>query len=91
LGERFHADDRREAVIAPGMTPITCSTPGPHFGLGAVFRPLDFIDNPAIGSGVIDAKLRPRSARTVRFGQVDDDRAPIPDSAQGLPAVGSLL
>jgi hypothetical protein len=40
---------------------------------------------------VIDAKLRPRSARTVRFGQVDDDRAPIPDSAQGLPAVGSSL
>jgi hypothetical protein len=40
---------------------------------------------------VIDAKLRPRNARMVRFGQVDDDRAPIPDSAQGLPAVGSLL
>jgi hypothetical protein len=40
---------------------------------------------------VIDAKLRPRSARTVRLDQVDGDRAPIPDSAQGLPAVDSLF
>ena len=23
--------------------------PGPHFGLGAVFRPLDLIDNTAVG------------------------------------------
>ena len=27
---------------------MTCSTRGPHFGLGAVFRPLDLIDNTAV-------------------------------------------
>jgi len=27
--------------------------PGPHFGLGAVFRPLDLIDNPAVAVAAI--------------------------------------
>src|ERR1700745_1615601 len=33
--------------------------PGPHFGLGAVFRALDLIDNTAVAVAAIDESLGP--------------------------------
>src|ERR1700730_18792482 len=34
--------------------------PGPHFGLGAVFRPLDLIDDTTVAVAAIDKVLRSR-------------------------------
>ena len=34
--------------------------PGPHFGLGTIFRPLDLIDNTAVAVAAIDKVLRSR-------------------------------
>jgi hypothetical protein len=35
------------------MTPIECSDPGPHCGLGTIFCPLELIDNPAMAIATI--------------------------------------
>ena len=44
LGEAEHPLDDPDRMFDPG----------PHFGLGAIFRPLDLIHNPAVAVAAID-------------------------------------
>jgi len=46
---------------------------------------------PSTGGKVADAKLRPGGQGRRGPASVDDDHVPIPESAQGLSAVGSSL
>ena len=39
------------------MMPIECSTPGPHFGLGTIFRALDLINDAAVAIATIGKVL----------------------------------
>src|SRR5215831_9385656 len=94
IGQRAGDEQTMEVLVQPAIAhlgkaehplddPDRVFYPGPHFGLGAVFRPLDLVDSSAVAMATI--------GEIASLGRVLPDHRALPAVGRpGRPTPGSL-